>query len=1012
MSFLPFTPQSGHPRFWTNSASTITTRRLTTHAAYWADLRSYADSHLSASNYPFSYFTAREGINTGALAFYWLGDQTRTSHAHRAIDIALYICGLNIPSGFEKRNFISALAMVYDWAFPLLTSTEKAKIRTRIADYVLVMKDVRDSEYTWGVSHGNVTYAAAALTVILGDGTASENTKWSGWMGQMMDSFDNGTNSDCFWPIFEYFSNGQGGTHKGSGPTSYYARNEEFYYHLLPALDTAVGFDWFTRPETAWWEDEIHWALWHLRMGDSSTVSQHRQHECRGIHRFMIQAQAHAIQVAQRQSGTLGRQAQWLADLIDDAGETSIEGPNQVFNMVWRETARVPLQPTIANTGGSQTKHFARAGKICLRSPASTGGAWDPNAITGTVSAPDFTNGHQQRDAGAFNLAGYGEKLFFMHGHYDADTDRVPFVSTSGANTGHRWTYYARVCAQNSTSIRSSREFSQNAIDSTRRQITASSTFGIETSSGINFSNVGDLLWPKNTARNDYFPNDLQEFLGEQKWSNHKGVIFEDTASADFEYFVIDLADWYWSGKCTKFRQHVAWIHAGQIPGWSHGSIMVMWFDMTIVTDAAYGKKQVKLLRQTSNQMTGSANDLRLDVGGARAWMVTSGPTMEVTHVSGFKDFEGFTYPRTSSDDFDDSNDGVWRAELNPAAVTSTPSIVQVFFVGPSGTASHPAVTDIDDATWRGATIGGVEVKFRKGTTFQISVAGSTGGSGSTGSTTSTISTTTRSTTTVSTLSTTSPSGIQGEILGQLPAVMPQRNPTNDKPAARLSLAGSSDISPILSGLATSMGLILGDGEELHRWRIFTEEGFEKELTFILAPDQDDFGEAEIPEAKTTIVFGVDTATGPTSIRNYVEWETNFGKTRRQFWVRDLPTSGALYCGNQECQSGFATFQVRPGEDLSFGIAILPEWSDEFFNGGEFEGNRYANTLRMWGGAATAEVFIDGIRAIGERDVAEVAGFFWTQPSLGEHSIVVRLRAARKSIYKVDIEGTIVIEGL
>jgi hypothetical protein len=227
--------------------------------------------------------------------------------------------------------------------------------------------------------------------------------------------------------------------------------------------------------------------------------------------------------------------------------------------------------------------------------------------------------------------------------------------------------------------------------------------------------------------------------------------------------------------------------------------------------------------------------------------------------------------------------------------------------------------------------------------------------------------------------------------------LFPNANPILQKPGLRVNLSGVATKSPVLSGLGGTLQIILGNGERLLSWRIYSEN-FEKQLT-IVDPDN----------PTVDIVFGTDTDTGVLAIRNYVEWITNYGKTVRQLWVKDLPAAGSLYIGNQEAQSANAQFAIASGEPLSFGINILPAFADEFFSIHEYVGNRYANTLRNWGGALTAEVSIDGAPIISERYIGEIHGYYWDAPGSGIHPVLVRLRAAESSPYYVDIDGNIEI---
>jgi hypothetical protein len=138
--------------------------------------------------------------------------------------------------------------------------------------------------------------------------------------------------------------------------------------------------------------------------------------------------------------------------------------------------------------------------------------------------------------------------------------------------------------------------------------------------------------------------------------------------------------------------------------------------------------------------------------------------------------------------------------------------------------------------------------------------------------------------------------------------------------------------------------------------------------------------------------------------------ETTFD---RQFFVKDLPTKSD---------------PNRFGREVTFSINILPNLSDEFFLQHEYDGsldagpipnsavvdsslrraNRWANTLRNWGGAATCEVFLDSVLdppIIAEQDIGDIHGYHWDSPTYGTHSLTIRLRASEGSAEYVDLVG-------
>jgi len=136
----------------------------------------------------------------------------------------------------------------------------------------------------------------------------------------------------------------------------------------------------------------------------------------------------------------------------------------------------------------------------------------------------------------------------------------------------------------------------------------------------------------------------------------------------------------------------------------------------------------------------------------------------------------------------------------------------------------------------------------------------------------------------------------------------------------------------------------------------------------------------------------------------------------KQIWVKDIPLKWGLCLAGQEAQLGEAICFVNVGDvnpmarDSTFGINILPIFTDEFFRQHEYSGNRYAQTIRNWGGAATVEFWTDedlGTPSIAEMDIADLEGYLWEGPSWGLHEVYVRLRASTGSANYVDIPGYI-----
>lgn len=236
--------------------------------------------------------------------------------------------------------------------------------------------------------------------------------------------------------------------------------------------------------------------------------------------------------------------------------------------------------------------------------------------------------------------------------------------------------------------------------------------------------------------------------------------------------------------------------------------------------------------------------------------------------------------------------------------------------------------------------------------------------------------------------------------------VLVQQNPTLDKIALRLNLAGASSDAPILSGLGARLTLTLHSGERLRRVRVWNDDGFSQLLTMTGSGTQ----------RTTDVVFGTHTDSGVTATKNYLDVVTNRGTSRRQFWVKDLPSEGAVYINNQEAQRQIPVVWVALSSTeyldrcATTSFNILPHFNDEFFNQQWYSANAWANTLRTWGGAATCEVFTNDGLIISERDVADIHGYFWIEPAYRIYTVRFRLRASEASETYVDIDGRIQVK--
>lgn len=231
-----------------------------------------------------------------------------------------------------------------------------------------------------------------------------------------------------------------------------------------------------------------------------------------------------------------------------------------------------------------------------------------------------------------------------------------------------------------------------------------------------------------------------------------------------------------------------------------------------------------------------------------------------------------------------------------------------------------------------------------------------------------------------------------------------QFNPTLDKMGAQLGQAGAAALGPILAGFPGRFTITLDAGETLQAVQIVTDDG-----TVVSSPSFVQAGTT----ATVDVVFGTDTSAGVPSVRNHIIWTTDRGVSRRHFWVRTFPTSEGVYVDNQNAHGAAALVDCHIADSkpyarrLDFSIAFFPTINDEFFTQHEYNPNRWANTIRNWGGIETVEVWLDGVPIYPETDIADVDGYFWEPGSYGLHTLLCRFRAAWGSTTYQDISASI-----
>jgi len=522
-----------------------------------------------------------------------------------------------------QREHGEMAAQIYDWNFPQLGSTRRSALYSLIFDYADDLASPSDSEYLWGVAHGDLCYAGQMLCTILADSTSSTtNDQAKAILDLILEGFDPGPavvgqKQLGYFPVFRYFGQDDGGTHKGCGPGGYDTIQSEFYCRLMHTLRTALLMDVMTTE--AWFRRATDWKLWHYRCD----INQHRQNEHLSEEAFSHFTQSHAYLSASITADTSEKNRwRWYAEQIDASQSGHMDRGYNLWRITWdQKIPLTPTTPTLADTnGGNSLKFFSKAGITIWREGWST-----TDLSAKMISERFFTGDHEKRGNGSLEVAHNGAPMIIQGGSYGRplQSRTYKWINTDGTlnaedETGHRRTYAQRILAQSVCRIFSSSEPSTNALESFQRTTAAtgasSSRFGVRTgTSDPVISNDGGQLWKKSGSLIQ--PGNLGDIVGDVSVLAFvvspapyplPGEIPIETSA--YAYQVTDISGSYWSTKRTRYRRHVLYIKSGQIPSWSRPIIMI-WDDLVTpsIDGTAGNKTQVQQWQSCRTSPTGSA---------------------------------------------------------------------------------------------------------------------------------------------------------------------------------------------------------------------------------------------------------------------------------------------------------------------------------------------------------------------------------------------------------------------
>ncbi|WP_347246366.1 methyltransferase domain-containing protein [Thermogutta sp.] len=299
-----------------------------------------------------------------------------------------YLCTAEGDS-WTRPRMLKALAITYDWLYPMLSPKEKARLSRRMQDLVAAMKkQYRHSDYNNHVylEYGPLVYGALAL--------AHEEA----WADELLVECDRMLKQH-FIPTLNQLGGGkpgrigEGGWHESMSYFSFFAYE---LAHQMEAWRTATGEDLFaTCPGLG---GAGRWLLYCTRPFDNSFAP---IADIETPARWGHQETAYLWLLAQRYQDPF---AQWVAN------HTPLRYPFHIWpKILWFDPSIREVQRESLPTGCL----FPAVGWASFRSD------WGPDAVWGVFVSGDSFAGHQHADQNSFVLAA-GEELLVDAGQYGA----------------------------------------------------------------------------------------------------------------------------------------------------------------------------------------------------------------------------------------------------------------------------------------------------------------------------------------------------------------------------------------------------------------------------------------------------------------------------------------------------------------------------------------------------------------------------------------------------------------
>ncbi|MGQ9592361.1 MAG: heparinase II/III domain-containing protein [Planctomycetota bacterium] len=344
-------------------------RIRTTHARQWTELvlactsalsKPAADVASAATNHYYARALAFAGLLGGDARF-----------QAKALEIALECARLGTSGGkMPVRNRLLAMTAVYDWNHATIADAPRKTLREAIlAQAAYLESSCTDSEYVWGLSHGNRRPILLAVLALYGE-IPDAAEKLSALVAAYRDGY---------LATWRHYAE-EGGSLKGWWYTTWtLAMEVEFF----SALKSATGIDWYA--SEPWFEELVGWYAAGIR-ADNTFLRAGDSYIERGLNYLDW---IYALNVVHHfRSG----RAKWLAEKVMEA--TGAWDLLLYYDILWNDPSVAPAAPS-----GSFSRRYRAPGMVVVRD------SWEPDAVLATFrSAADYTAGHTHLDNNSFTV--------------------------------------------------------------------------------------------------------------------------------------------------------------------------------------------------------------------------------------------------------------------------------------------------------------------------------------------------------------------------------------------------------------------------------------------------------------------------------------------------------------------------------------------------------------------------------------------------------------------------------